>query len=129
MANTFMTNVPKDFDMRYLGQRLQEIYQAKGFNVSMVTGETNLRIQFEKNCGGVNMLLGLGRGITANCILQNGSLIVNYSDGDWTGKVIGLAIGWVLCLIPFITAIVGCVQQSSLPKEVNNDILSIVNGL
>ncbi len=129
MANTFMTNVPANLNMAYLGQRLQEIYRAKGYNVSMVTGETNLRIQFDKNCGGINMLLGLGKGITANCYLQNGSLIVNYSDGDWTGKIIGLAIGWILCLIPFITAIIGCVQQSGLPNEISNDIMAIVNGL
>ena len=129
MANTFMTNVPANLNMAYLGQRLQEIYRAKGYNVSMVTGETNLRIQFDKNCGGINMLLGLGKGITANRCREKGSLMVNDSDGNWTGKIIGLAIGWVLCWIPFITAISGCVQRNGRPNEISNDIRAIVNGL
>lgn len=129
MANTFMMNAPVNFDLRYLGQRLREIYQMKGYVVTMAGGPTNLRIQFEKDCGGINMLLGLGKGITANCFIQNGSLVVNYSDGDWTGKIVGLLVGWFLCMVPFITAIIGCVQQSGLPGEINRDIMQIMNGL
>lgn len=52
--------------------------------------------------------MGLGKGITASCSLQNNTLVVNYLEGDWIGKIIGLAVGWILCFIPFITAIIGC---------------------
>lgn len=127
MANSFMINVPVDFDLEYLGQKLRGMYQAKGFTVSMVSGRENLRIQFDKNCGGINMLMGLGKGITATCSLQNGCLVVDYSDGDWVGKIVGLVVGWILCFIPFITAIIGCIQQSELPKKISQDIMTIVN--
>ncbi len=129
MANTLMIDVPVNFDVNYLGNQLRERYQSKGFTVSMVSGNNNLRIQFEKNCGGINMLMGLGKGITANCFLQNNSLIVNYGEGDWVGKIVGLAVGWILCFVPFITALIGCVQQSGLPKEINEDIMEIVNSI
>lgn len=51
MANTLMTNVPENFDMEIFGQKLQECYQAKGFQVSRATLSNCLRIQFEKGCG------------------------------------------------------------------------------
>lgn len=129
MANTLMLNVPQGFDITAMGERLRETYQAKGFNVNLMTMNNCVKLQFDKNCGGINMLLGLGKGITATCTAQGDSLIVNYSDGDWTGKIIGLCVGWFLCFIPFITAIVGCVGQNSLPKDINNDITMIVNSM
>ena len=54
-------------------------------------------------------------------MVANGVLSINFSDGDWTGKIIGLVVGWFICLIPFITAIIGCVKQSQLPKSIGND--------
>lgn len=52
------------------------------------------------------MLLGLGQGITVNISLNQNLLSVNYADGDWIGKIIGLAVGWILCFVPFITAVI-----------------------
>lgn len=128
MANSLMTNVPESFDMEIFGQKLQECYQAKGFQVTKVILSNSLRVQFEKGCGGINMLLGMGKGIVATCTLQGNTLVVNYSEGDWMGKIVGLVVGWILCFIPLITAIIGCIGQSSFPKEINKDIMLIVNG-
>lgn len=128
MANTFMINVPNGFNLKEMGEKLRNVYQAKGFKVNIADMNNSTRIQFDKGCGGINMLLGMGKGITATCSLQGNNLIVNYSDGDWTGKIIGLAVGWFLCAIPFVTAIIGCVGQSSLPKEINGDITMIVGS-
>lgn len=120
MANTFMTNVPDAFTLGYLGQELTKAFQQKGYIVTTaLSGTDNLRVRLEKNCGGINLLMGLGKGITASCSLQNNTLVVNYLEGDWIGKIIGLAVGWILCFIPFITAIIGCIQQVGLPNEIN----------
>lgn len=123
MANTFMTNVPDTFTLEYLGQELTKSFQQKGYIVTTaLSGTDNLRVRLEKNCGGINLLMGLGKGITASCSLQNNTLVVNYLEGDWIGKIIGLAVGWILCFIPFITAIIGCIQQVGLPNEINMEI-------
>lgn len=128
MANTLMINVPPNFDMNVFAQRLASSYQSKGFTVNVMTMHNGARIQFDKNCGGINMLLGMGKGITATCILQGNGLVVNYSEAEWTGKIIGFAVGWFLCFVPFITAIIGSIGQYSLPGEINNEINMIVNS-
>lgn len=125
MANTLMINVPENFNISEMGNKLRDSFMAKGFSVNVSNLNNGVRLQFEKGTGGINMLLGLGKGITAMCTVQGNNLIVNYSDGEWTSKIIGLAVGWLLCLIPFITAIVGCINQSQLPKEINNEIIMI----
>lgn len=128
MADTLMINVSENFSLEDLGQELLSRYTAKGFQVNVANRPNELTVQFDKGCGGINNILGMGKGITANCTLQGNTLIVNYTNAEWTGKIIGLAIGWVLCMIPFITALIGCIGQLSLSKEINTDITMIANS-
>lgn len=129
MAENMMMKVPENFDMEVLEKKLVEVYSMKGFAVNSMNMTESLRVVFDKNCGGINMLFGLGKGITVNIMRQNDMLMVNYSEGDWIGKGIGLGVGWILCFIPFITAIVGSIEQLGLPKEINNDIMMILASM
>ena len=129
MANNFMVNVKPDFDLEAFAKKLTDTYQAKGFSVNTVSVNNMQTITLDKNTGGINMLLGMGLGIKATCFVNNNTLSINYSDGDWTGKIIGFVAGWFLCLIPFITAIIGTVNQLSLPKKINDDASMIVSGM
>lgn len=129
MASTLMINVSQNFSMDIFTQKLADTYRAKGFNIAVANMNGSSIITFDKGVGGINMLLGLGQGIKATCALMGNTLTINYSDGDWTGKIIGLVIGWFLCLIPAITAIVGCVKQSSLPKNINTDATAIISNM
>lgn len=121
MANSVMLKVNPSFDLEAFSNQLADAYRAKGFAVNVTTFDGSSIITFDKNTGGINMLLGMGEGIKATCTMNNDSLTINFSDGDWTGKIIGLAVGWIVCFVPFITAIVGCVKQTSLPKSIAND--------
>ncbi len=127
MADTVFINVTPNFDLYMFANQLAEKYKMEGFNVTVANFNNSVVLTFDKNTGGINMLLGLGQGIKATCMLANGTLSINFSDGDWTGKIIGLAVGWFICLIPFITAIVGCVKQSQLPKNIGNDAMVIAS--
>ena len=62
-------------------------------------------------------------------MVADGVLTINFSDGDWTGKIIGLCVGWFICFVPFITAIIGCVKQSQLPKKIGNDAMMIASQM
>lgn len=130
MASGFMLNVNEKFQLQAFCNQLAESYRAKGFMVnSAIMNSNTAQMVFDKGTGGINMLLGLGQGIKANITLSNGTLMVNFTDGDWTGKIIGLVVGWILCFVPFITAIVGCVKQSNLPKDIQNDATMLIASM
>lgn len=126
MADSIMLNVPENFDLSNLTQQLADMYRAKGFAVTVASLNNSEIVEFDKGVGGINMLLGLDIGIKATFSVQNGALIVNFSDAAWTGKIIGLCVGWFVCLVPFITAIVGAVKQSKFPKQLRNDITLLI---
>lgn len=128
MANNVMFNVKPSFEIESFATKLSEIYRMKGYAVNVAFMNNSAIITFEKNTGGMNMLLGLGEGIKAT-VMKNGDMVsIAFSDGEWTGKIIGFAVGWVLCLIPFITAIIGTVKQTSLPKSIGNDATMIASS-
>lgn len=130
MANNFMVNVSENFDIEEMANEVAQRYQAQGFRVTVLKMKKGAKITFDKNCGGINMLLGMGLGISANCMLtgkENDTLSITFSDGDWTGKIIGCLVGWFLCFIPIITAIIGICKQSSLPNQIGTDIQMIAS--
>lgn len=125
MASSTMITVGPQFNMQAFLNQLSSMYQSRGFTVTTIPHGTNASIKFDKNTGGINMLLGLGQGVTANCVLNNNVLTINYTDEDWTGKIVGLVVGWVLCFVPFITAIIGVTKQLQLTKNISNDAAMI----
>lgn len=130
MADSLTINVQENFDLNLLVEKIKSSFQMQGFAITIASLQPNsYRVVFDKNCGGINMLLGLGQGVTATLTLNGNCLFVNYSEGDWTGKIIGIAVGWLLCLVPFITSLVGCYYQSSLPKKINNEITMLMSSM
>lgn len=128
MATTPLTfNVPQNYDLQMLVCKLRDLYITKGFTANITSafpGNFNLRL--EKNIGGINTLLGLGKAISVNFSLQGNMLIISYTDAEWTSKVIGLVVGWFLCLIPFVTAIIGAFGQYDLPGEISRDVTMLL---
>lgn len=125
MADSVMFNVPENFNMNFFAQQLADKYRAEGYTVNVANLNGSVMMTIEKKTGGINMLLGMGEGIKATCTMMNGTLNIAFSDAEWTGKIIGFAVGWLLCWIPFITAIVGTVRQTQLPKKIGTDAAMI----
>lgn len=122
MAETFMLNVSENFNLYSVTQQLADMYRAKGFTVNIVNFNNSVILEFDKGVGGINMILGMDLGIKATFTLTGNTLMVNYSDEAWTGKIIGICVGWFVCFVPLITAIIGIINQSKLPKEINSAI-------
>jgi len=108
--------------------KITQMYQAKGFTVTAMPLGAGASIDFKKDDGGIKKFVGLALGVKANIMVQNDHIVINYTDAEWTGKIVGFVIGWFLCFIPVITAIIGCVNQSGLPKMIGNDIQMIASG-
>ena len=126
MDNSLIINVSEGTTLDGIAQRLVELYYAKGYTVTVTTFNNSTSISFEKDIGGINTILGLGGGIKANLTLNIGVLYVTYRDAEWTSKIIGAIIGWFLCWIPIVTAVIGTVKQMDLSKNISNDIRMIV---
>ena len=129
MASNFMLNVSPEFNMEAFSEQLANLYRARGYVVTVANMNGNAIISFEKNIGGINTVLGLGEGVKANCMVNNGVLNITFTDAEWTSKIIGAVIGWFLCLIPLITAIIGVVRQTSLPKNIVNDVRMMISSM
>ena len=129
MASNFMLNVSPEFNMEAFSEQLANLYRARGYVVTVANMNGNAIISFEKNIGGLNTVLGLGEGVKANCMVNNGVLNITFTDAEWTSKIIGAVIGWFLCLIPLITAIIGVVRQTSLPKNIENDVRMMISSM
>lgn len=127
MAQPLFVNVPEGFDMGVFAQKIAETYQAKGYTVQpAVSGDTAM-ITISKGIGGINTITGLGESISLNCSVSDNKLIVNYTNEEWTSKIIACVVGWFCCLIPFITGIVGIVRQVNLPKNISADAMLLAS--
>lgn len=85
-------------------------------NVQMISPQTGV-LTVKKDREGVLNILGMGLECRVNFASINGQLTVNV-DGEWTNKIIAVAVGWFVCFIPVITGIVGAVNQLSLPDKI-----------
>lgn len=125
MATPLMFNVAPSFNMSVFAEQLATSYRSQGYIVNVMYFPDRVSIKFEKDTGGINTVLGLGEGITAHCTLNNGMLYINYSDEEWTSKIIGFCVGWFVCMVPLITAVVGTVKQLDLSKKISAEATRI----
>jgi len=128
MAATTMFPISPNFNMQELITKITQMYQAKGFTVMAMPMGSGASIDFRKDDGGIKKYVGLALGVKANMMIQGETLIVNYSDAEWTGKIVGFIIGWFMCWIPCITAIIGSLKQSDLPKQIGTDLQMLAGG-
>ncbi len=131
MANSFMINIPADLSVEKLARDLATLYGSRGFSVTVTKLNNSTVLVFDKGCGGINTVLGLGQGIRATLTAKDGVLNVNYSDADWTGKIVGgvifLVFGIGLIGLPVgITALIGTLNQLKLPDSISADITLLV---
>ena len=129
MASNAMINVKPTFEMEVFANKLADTYRSKGYRVNVMPVNGNCSITIEKGTEGLNNLIGLGEKIRVNCTHNDNFLTLSFTDAAWGGKIIALAVGWVLCCIPFITGIMGCIRQSSLPKNIESDAMMIASGM
>jgi hypothetical protein len=127
-ASNRMFPVSPKFDMQDMIEKVSQMYRAKGFMVTAMPMGDGASIDFRKDDGGIKKYIGMARGLKANIMMQNGNMIINFAEAEWTGKIIALTVGWFCCLVPGVLGIIGVIQQYSLPTEIGNDIQLIVGS-
>ena len=126
MADAKMIPIGADLDLNKLVNQIQQMYQGKGFEVTVAQMGQQITINFNKDADGIKKFVGLALAITANITINNNTMMINFTDAEWTGKIIALAVGWILCFVPFALGIYGAVKQSELPKIIGKDIQMLI---
>lgn len=111
-----------DADLYSIMQATALTMETQGYqtNIQMISAQSGV-LTVKKDREGFTNALGLGLECRANFAAINGQLSVNI-DGEWTNKIIAVAVGWFICFVPIITGIVGAVNQLSLPDKIFNAV-------
>ena len=118
MAKTTMLPLAEGVSIASVTNAAAENLRAQGFECNpVVLNDTlaNLTVKIDRD--GIKNIIGLGLECKASISIMNGTLNVSVED-EWTNKIIAIAVGWFVCLIPFFTGIMGCVNQSGLSKKI-----------
>ena len=117
--------VKENFDQTAFVEELVSIYQKKGFTVNAVKkGDVDI-IDIEKNKGGIGMFFGKEQTITVECKQVSGVLTLDYSNGAWLGKIIGIGFGAILCFVPTIKSVIGVINQNKLYKSIVENAVTL----
>ncbi|MBP3938383.1 MAG: hypothetical protein IK955_03155 [Clostridia bacterium] len=101
---------------------------AQGYNcVPSIMGPTSAMIVVQKDRDGFKNFMGMGVECRVTLTLNGNMLNLNI-ESEWTNKVIAMVVGWFLCLIPFITGIVGAVNQNGLPGKIETAVMMSTNN-
>lgn len=90
------------------------------------------RFDMENNPNFLQKLLGKKLGITVNAKLQNGNLLLNYSNGNFMGKMIMLILspivgaGGIICVIMSIVHLLTLSVKKAMGQSIAGDIISSV---
>lgn len=119
MSKSITCPISENFNMAIALETAKAQLQAQGFEVTaMPLGDKGGTINVSKDNDGIKKFIGLGVECTVTLTVMNGGSLVVNIESTWTNKIIALCVGWFLCWIPIITGIVGCVNQSDLPKKI-----------
>ena len=119
MANNRIIPINPESDLNTVINQATLNLQSQGYTVrAQMHNPTTASMTVSKDRDGVKDVAGLGIECRVNlAVLTAGQLSVTI-DSEWTNKIIALCVGWILCWVPFITGIVGAINQSGLPEKI-----------
>ncbi len=97
----------------------QQMLAAQGYEVIVQAYNPNsAMLTVRKNRDGFQNIIGLGLESRANIALISENMLNVNIEHEWTNKIVAIAVGWFCCLVPFITGIVGAVNQNGLSEVI-----------
>lgn len=119
MAKTINLPLADGATLEAITKAAEQQLQAQGFEVTTtVMGTASSVINVKKDRDGIKNIIGLGIECQATLTVMGNNMVTVNIESEWGNKILALALGWILCWVPFITGIVGCVNQSGLPNKV-----------
>ena len=123
MAASKTIPIGQGFDINILVSQISQLYQAKGYNVTVFPIGGGVTIEFTKNNSFFYNIIGMMEGIRMSLIVINGFLTINFTEEKLVDKIIAFIIGWFCCWITWVTGGIGLYKQLQLPNSIANDIM------
>ena len=124
-----MYNLKQTVPVNVLSGSLSDKLAAMGYTVTpMMASDTMSTLNVTKSGSDLEKFAGMLPECNITLSRNGEQIYVNYED-VWTSKILALAIGWILCMIPFITGLIGVSRQSSMANEVQTMLMATVNEL
>lgn len=129
MADNRIIPINPGTDLNTIINQASQNLTTQGYTVQAhMLNQANASMTVTKDRNGFKDFIGLGIECRVNIALMNPGQVSVTIDSEWTNKIIALVVGWFLCLIPFITGIVGCINQYGLPEKIFNAITAASAG-
>lgn len=129
MADNRIIPINPGTDLNTIINQASQNLQTQGFNVqAQMFNQNAASMTVSKDNDGFKNFIGLGIECRVNIALVNPGQISVSIDSEWTNKIIALVVGWFLCMVPFITGIIGCINQSGLPEKIFNALTAASTG-
>lgn len=126
MATAKKLIVKESFDTEKFVCRLAGIYRSRGYSVNTAGMNGSFILSFERGGGTFSAAFGMRERIKMTCMTTRGELSISFSGAEWFGRAVSAAAGLVLLFIPTVTAAVGAIRQSTLPRRIMKDALETV---
>ena len=129
MAVTKMIPLAPGADINQIVGAAAQNLQAQGFEVlTSIMSAEGAAMTVKRDRDGFKNAMGLGLECRVTMMIMGGNQLNVSIDSEWTNKIIALAIGWIVCFVPFITGIIGAVNQNDLPEKISTALMAAANG-
>ncbi len=118
MAALRTFQVAPDANIHEIVQAVAQNLSSQGYQcMPQPVGPQSASLTVCKDRDGIQNIIGLGLECRVSLSINGPQLQVSI-DSEWSNKIIAIAVGWFICMIPFITGIIGCINQNSLPEKI-----------
>jgi len=122
MAASKSIPIGPNFDINVVVSQITQVYQARGYDVSVYPVGGGVTVEFNKNNSVFYNIIGMMEGIKMSLFVVDGILTINFTEEKWADKIIAFVIGWFCCWITWITGGIGIYNQVQLSKTISNDV-------
>lgn len=122
MATSKSIPIGQNFDINVVVSQISQIYQTRGYEVSVYPVGAGVTVEFSKNNSVFYNIIGMMEGIKMSLVLVDGILTINFTEEKWADKIIAFVIGFACCWITWITGGIGIYNQIQLSNNIANDV-------
>lgn len=129
-AKQFQIPVKAGFQLSAALDLAKDRLTREGYDVETITfSPESGKLKLSKDMSGAKKFVGMGVESEASITIMSGNVMNVTVENLWSNKIIALAVGWILCWVPFVTGCIGCSNQSKLPQKIEDTMKGVIMTL